>query len=178
SNYFLVVLEAAFYTASAEYSLGDLKQKEIKFSGEYLRIGETTLYLRRNSDCVIIDRVATSPSSGHLDEVVNKGLHHPSGGHLDDRYIGTKDCVILSGVADSLFVVGETNWRPYIIKPEAAPLSPVPGPSEEGRDDGSSTGEPVRYKSVTRLVECGPEGKRVAKRILVPLDCPVDLEEA
>ncbi|KMQ86653.1 hypothetical protein RF55_14311 [Lasius niger] len=63
------------------------------------------------------------------------------------------------------------------MQPEAAPLSPLPGPSGEGRDDGSSTGEPVRYKSVTRLVECGPEGKRVAKRILVPLDCPVDLEE-
>ncbi|KMQ83203.1 hypothetical protein RF55_20656, partial [Lasius niger] len=62
--------------------------------------------------------------------------------------------------------------------PEAAPLSPAPGTSREGLDDGSSTGEPIRYKSVTRVVECGPEGKRMTKRILVPLDCPVDTEEA
>ncbi|KMQ82394.1 hypothetical protein RF55_23150, partial [Lasius niger] len=100
-----MVLEAASYTANAENSLEDLKQKEIKISGEYLRIGETKLNLRRKSDCIITDRVATSPSGGHLDDVVNKGLHHPNGGHLDDRYIETKDCVILPEVADSLFVV-------------------------------------------------------------------------
>ncbi|KMQ83629.1 hypothetical protein RF55_19499 [Lasius niger] len=64
------------------------------------------------------------------------------------------------------------------MQPEAAPLSPAPGTSREGLDDGSSTGEPIRYKSVTRVVECGPEGKRMTKRILVPLDCPVDTEEA
>ncbi|KMQ91704.1 integrase [Lasius niger] len=63
------------------------------------------------------------------------------------------------------------------LQPEAAPLSPAPGTSGEGRDDGSSTGEAVRYKSVTRVVECGSEGKRMTKRILVTLDCPVDSKE-
>ncbi|KMQ95146.1 hypothetical protein RF55_4659 [Lasius niger] len=61
------------------------------------------------------------------------------------------------------------------VQPGAAPPSPVPGPSGEGRDDDSGTREPVRYKSVSRMVECGPEERLVMKRVLGPLDDPEEL---
>lgn len=82
----LVIIEAASLTVSAEESLGDLKRKEKAISEEYLEICYTASYLRRRSYCVIGDRVETRPSGDHFVDVENKGLHQPSGGHLDDRY--------------------------------------------------------------------------------------------
>jgi hypothetical protein len=85
SYIFLVIIEAASLTVSAEESLGDLKRKEKTISEEYLGIHDTASYSRRSSYCVIGDRVETRPSGSHFVDVENKGLHQPSGGHLDDR---------------------------------------------------------------------------------------------